>query len=249
LVFSSKICIQNEGVLYTKIHDVENNASVVKHDSEVVNFVPLVKKWVFYYPPLFDDLMNGKHFIGLYARVSKKTGQTVENQVPILENWAKANGYAYEIHVEEESTRNFRPVRQELIARLRNKQMDGIACVRLDRFLRSLNEVLLVKELVDKGASFYFINQGLELSKSKNDAMANMQLGILGVFAEFERELIRERTLEGLERARKEGKHGGRPVGSKDRKERKKAGYWLRWATKQSSRVNSHPQIEDKTAQ
>lgn len=179
--------------------------------------------------------MNGKHFVGLYARVSKKIGQTVENQVPILENWAKANSYAYEIHVEQESTRNFRPVRQELIARLRNRQLDGIACVRLDRFLRSLNEVLLVKELVDKGASFYFINQGLELSKAKNDAVSNMQLGMLAVFAEFERELIRERTIEGLDRARAQGKHPGRPSGSKDKKERRKSGYLLRWAGKKPS--------------
>lgn len=62
-----------------------------------------------------------KKFIALYARVSKKIGQTVENQVPILENWAKSNGYLYETYVEEESTRNFRPVRQEIIAKLRSK--------------------------------------------------------------------------------------------------------------------------------
>jgi putative DNA-invertase from lambdoid prophage Rac len=176
--------------------------------------------------------VNGKHLVALYCRVSKKIGQTVENQIPMLENWAKMRQYAYEIHTEEESTRNFRPVRQELIARLRNGQLDGIACVRLDRFLRSLSEVLLVKELVDKGGSFYFINQGLELSKSKNDAMSNMQLGMLAVFAEFERELIRERTMEGLARARAQGKHPGRPQGSKDKRMRRKSGYWARWAGK-----------------
>lgn len=188
-----------------------------------------------------------KKLVALYARVSKKIGQTVENQVPILENWAKANGYAYEIHVEEESTRNFRPVRQELIARIRLRQLDGIACVRLDRFLRSLNEVLLIKELVDKGGSFYFINQGLELAKDKTDAMSSMQLGILAVFAEFERELIRERTMEGLARARAQGKKPGRPMGSKDGKVRRKSGYWARWATKKPPSENSPSQTEDST--
>jgi len=169
--------------------------------------------------------------IGLYARVSKRIGQTVENQIPILENWAKANNFGYEVHVEKESTRNFRPVREALIARLRSKQLAGIACVRLDRFLRSLNEVTLLNELVDKGSNFYFINQGLELTKEKKDAMTQMQLGMLAVFAEFERELISERTCEGLDRAKKEGKKLGRRKGSKDKKVRRKSGYILRHAT------------------
>jgi DNA invertase Pin-like site-specific DNA recombinase len=182
--------------------------------------------------------------IALYARVSKRIGQTIENQIPILENWARARGYEFEIHTEEESTRKLRPVRQELIARLRRGELDGIACVRLDRFLRSLSEVTLLNELIDKGASFYFINQGLELTKDKKDAISQMQLGILAVFAEFERELIRERTLEGLERAKKEGKKLGRPTGSKDKKERRKSGYWLRWADKKSPPEISAVQTE-----
>lgn len=175
-----------------------------------------------------------KKYFALYARVSKKLGQTVENQVPILEEWAKRNDYRYEVFVEEESTRKFRPVRQEIISRLRSGQLDGVACVRLDRFLRSLTEVILIRELVEKGATLNFIMQGLELRKDKTDAMSNMQVGMLIVFAEFERELIRERTYEGLERAKLEGKKGGRPMGSKDKGKRRKSGYLLRWAGKKS---------------
>lgn len=185
--------------------------------------------------------MEKTKFIALYARVSKRDDQTTENQVPILENWAKANGYAYEIHQEAESTRKFRPVREELIARVRTKQIDGIACVRLDRFLRSLKEVLLLQELIDKGASLYFIQQGIELSKEKRNAMSDMQLGLLAVFAEFERELIRERTIEGLGTARRHGKKLGRKPGSKDKKVRRKSGYLLRWANKRVK--NTPPEI------
>lgn len=184
--------------------------------------------------------------IALYARVSKRVGQTAENQIPILENWAKSNGYAFETYIEQESTRKFRPVRQELIARLRNKQIEGIACVRLDRFLRSLNEVLLIDELVGKGAHFFFINNGLELSKETKNAMSQMQLGMLAVFAEFERELIRERTLEGLDRAKAQGTKLGRRKGSKDKKQRRKSGYWLRWAGKKSL-VNN--EVENSTVE
>jgi len=55
---------------------------------------------------------------------------------------------------------------------------------------------------------------------------------ILSAFAEFERELIRERTLEGLHRARSQGKNIGRPKGSRDTKRRKRSGYILREAKK-----------------
>ena len=51
---------------------------------------------------------------------------------------------------------------------------------------------------------------------------------LLSSFAEFERDLIRERTVDGLERAKKQGKRLGRPKGSKDKKVRKKGGYYLR---------------------
>jgi len=176
--------------------------------------------------------MNPKPKMALYARVSKRIGQTVENQVPILENWAKGKGYPYEVFIEKESTRKFRPVRQEIIARLRNKELDGVACVRLDRFLRSLAEVLLIKELVDKGSLLVFVSEGLELHRDTTNAMAQFQLNMLACFAEFERELIRERTLEGLDRAKKAGKKLGRPHGAKDKSKRRRSGYWLRWSRK-----------------
>jgi DNA invertase Pin-like site-specific DNA recombinase len=55
---------------------------------------------------------------------------------------------------------------------------------------------------------------------------------ILSAFAEFERELIREGTIEGLRRAKIQGKNPGRPKGSKDIKKRPCSGYILREAKK-----------------
>jgi DNA invertase Pin-like site-specific DNA recombinase len=52
---------------------------------------------------------------------------------------------------------------------------------------------------------------------------------MLGVFAEYERELIVARTLSGLQRARRQGKVLGRPLGSKDGKRRRLSGYIARW--------------------
>ena len=173
--------------------------------------------------------------VALYARVSKKKGQQVENQIPILEEWSKRNNFEAHLFVEQESTRKTRPVRETIIQAMRKGEYDAIACVRLDRFLRSLSEVNLIKELVDKNKSFYFIQQGLEFSPNKDNAMSRMQLGMLSVFAEFERDLISERTLEGLERAKSENKILGRQKGSKDKGQRRKSGYWLRWAKKRGA--------------
>ena len=170
--------------------------------------------------------------IALYCRVSKRLGQTVENQIPILESWAKAQKYEYKIFTEEESTRKTRPIRERIIQALRLKEFGGVACVRLDRWLRSLSDVMTIKELVEGGSSFFFVSQGFHFSKDNNNAMTSLQLNILSAFAEFERELIRERTFDGLERARRQGKVLGRPNGSKDTKHRKKSGYYLRWKGK-----------------
>ncbi len=170
--------------------------------------------------------------IYLYCRVSKRLGQTVENQIPILENWAKAQGYDYEVITEQESTRKARPVRESIIQHLRTREIDGVACVRLDRWLRSFADVVTIKELVDKGCLFFFVNQGFHFSKNNNNAMTSLQLNMLSAFAEFERELIRERTFEGLDRARREGRLLGRPKGRKDTKKRRVSGYHLRYAAK-----------------
>jgi DNA invertase Pin-like site-specific DNA recombinase len=151
--------------------------------------------------------------IYIYCRVSMRLGQTVENQIPIVENYAKLQGWDYEILTETESTRKTRPVLESIYQKMRTREIDGMACVRLDRALRSFADVVRIKELVDIGCHFYFVNQGFHFCKENNNAMASLQLNMLSAFAEFERELIRERTFEGLDRARAQGKKLGRPGG------------------------------------
>lgn len=55
-----------------------------------------------------------------------------------------------------------------------------------------------------------------------------LMLGVLAAVAEFEKALIQERVNEGLDRARAEGKTLGRPVGSKDKSQRRRGGYFRR---------------------
>lgn len=100
---------------------------------------------------------------------------------------------------------------------------------KLDRWVRSSSELILdTKELIDKGIGFISISDNLDFGT----AAGKLYFQILSAFAEFERELIRERTIEGLRRAKSQGKKVGRPKGSKDMKKRKKSGYILREAKK-----------------
>jgi len=167
----------------------------------------------------------------LYVRVSTSE-QTVENQKIRLIEYAKKNDYEYDMFEEVESTRKTRPVKQALLARLRNHEYDAVVVFKLDRWARSSTELILdTKELIDKGIGFISISDNLDFST----AAGKLQFAILSAFAEFERELIRERTIEGLRRAKLQGKNAGRPVGSKDKKKRKKAGYILREAQRKRS--------------
>jgi DNA invertase Pin-like site-specific DNA recombinase len=177
-------------------------------------------------------MMNKIKNIALYARVSTSE-QTVENQKIGLIDYAKQNGYTYDIYEETESSRKTRPVKQALLAKLRQNQYDAVVVYKLDRWARSSTELIFdTKELIDKGIGFISISDNLDFSS----ASGKLHFAILSAFAEFERELIRERTIEGLRRAKLQGKQAGRPKGSRDTKKRKKSGYILREARKRQKK-------------
>jgi len=166
--------------------------------------------------------------VALYVRVSTND-QTVENQKIRLIEYAEKNCLTYDIFEETESTRKTRPVKQALLTRLRNKEYDRVIIYKLDRWARSSTELIMdVSELVKKSIGFISISDNLDFST----AAGKLHFQILSAFAEFERELIRERTIEGLRRAKNQGKQVGRPKGSKDSKKRRRAGYILREALK-----------------
>lgn len=166
--------------------------------------------------------------VALYLRVSGQT-QTNDNQRIRLVDFAERNEYSYDVYEEVESSRKTRPVKQHLLSQLRKNKYDAVVVYKLDRWARSSTELILdTKELLDKGVGFISISENLDFST----AAGKLHFQILSAFAEFERELIRERTIEGLRRAKTQGKVPGRPVGSKDSKKRKKSGYILREAKK-----------------
>lgn len=79
---------------------------------------------------------------------------------------------------------------------------------RLARNLRDLQDIL--HSLFKKGVSVRFIKENLTFT-GKDDPMANLMLQMMGAFAEFERTMIRSRQKDGIEAAKKAGKHLGRP--------------------------------------
>ena len=176
-------------------------------------------------------MVINKTKIALYSRVSTNSQDTMNQELRLIE-YAKLKGLDYDMFDEVESTRKTRPVKQALLQKLREGEYAAIVVFKLDRYARSSSELILeVKELVDKGVAFISISDNLDFST----ASGKLHFQILCAFAEFERELIRERTLEGLRRTKSQGTSLGRPKGSKDSKPRPKSGYIIREAEKKKS--------------
>jgi len=145
--------------------------------------------------------------IAIYTRVSRGDLHP-ENQKVQLEEYAKQKGWDYELFEETESTRKTRPIKEKILQDIRDGKFDGILIYKLDRWARSLQELIMnVTEITNRGKQFIVLTQPFDTTSSAG--MLMMQ--ILGAFAEFEREIIRERTMAGLDRARKQGKKLGRP--------------------------------------
>jgi len=149
----------------------------------------------------------------IYVRVSR-TDQILENQINPLKQYAERMGWDYEIFQEKESTRKTRPIQWELYNRLLKKEFDGLLFYKLDRWARSLKELVThMEELNNKGINIVSFTENIDLST----ATGRLMLNVIASFAEFERSIIRERTLSGLARARAQGKTLGRPKGSKNK--------------------------------
>ena len=162
--------------------------------------------------------------VALYKRVSTNK-QTNLNQSVRLVEYAKSKGWDYDEFDEVESSRKTRPIKQHLLSLLRKGVYDAVVVYKLDRWARSLTELILeTKELIDKGIAFISVSDNLDFST----ASGKLHFQILSAFSEFERSLISERTKEGIIRAKSQGKVLGRPKGSKDRLKRSNKAYLMR---------------------
>jgi len=150
--------------------------------------------------------------VAIYCRTSK-IDQNPENQKIELEKYAKAMGYDYKIFEEQESTRKTRPVKNDIFQDALRKKWDLILVWKLDRWARSMQELINDLELLrQSNVQFKTLKENIVLDDNPTN---KLMINILSSFAQFERDIIRERTMAGLERARQQGKKLGRPKGVK----------------------------------
>jgi len=154
--------------------------------------------------------------VAIYCRVSTEE-QDADKQEFICKEYCERMGYEiFKIYKDVISgTTSSRPSFNKLLEDMRSMQFKAIMVTKLDRLARSLKHLLnLFDEFQNKGVHFIATTQNIDTSS----ASGKLQLQILGAFAEFERNIISERTKEGLRRAIGVGKRG------KDKIPRKRRG-------------------------
>jgi putative DNA-invertase from lambdoid prophage Rac len=147
----------------------------------------------------------------IYARVSTDD-QDCEMQLTALREYVAARGWmiAGEFVDAGYSGKNTkRPALDKLLAAARQRKLDCIVVWKLDRFGRSLSHLTtMTGELASLGVRFIAMTQGIDTDAS--NPTAKLLLNLMACFAEFERELIRERVAAGIARAKAKGVHCGR---------------------------------------
>ncbi len=148
--------------------------------------------------------------MGLYARVSTHDQQTIPLQIRALRDYAARRGWTIAVQIKEVgSGASQRELREKLLEAARRHEIDVVLVWRLDRWGRSVTDLLAtLQELEHLGIGFVSLTEALDLTTPSGRAMA----GLLAVFAEFEREILRERVRAGLAQARQNGQRLGRPI-------------------------------------
>ncbi len=152
--------------------------------------------------------------LAIYARVST-SDQRPEIQLAALRAYGKRRGadvLEFTDHVIS-GRQDTRPALTELLAAVRRREVDAVAITKLDRLARSTRHLCeLSDELKAVGADLIVLDQAIDTSTPSGKLLFD----VLAAVAEFEGGLIRERTLAGLEAARRRGKKLGRPRARRD---------------------------------
>jgi putative DNA-invertase from lambdoid prophage Rac len=147
--------------------------------------------------------------VGLCARVSTFDQHTIPLQIRALRECAARRGWTIALQVKEVGSGAVqRQLREKLLDAARRREIDVVLVWRLDRWGRSVADLLAtLQELEHLGVGFVSLTEALDLTTPAGRAMA----ALLAVFAEFEREILRERVRAGLAHARQNGTRLGRP--------------------------------------
>jgi len=146
---------------------------------------------------------------GLYARVSTHDQQTLPMQLRAMRDYARKRRWTVTVEIKDVgSGASARPQREALMAAARRREVDLVLVWRLDRWGRSLVDLVnTLQELNALEVGFVSLSEALDLTTPSGRALA----GMLAVFAEFERDILRDRVKAGIAQARIDGKPHGRP--------------------------------------
>ena len=157
----------------------------------------------------------------IYCRVSTSEQNTRE-QADLLKTFSSQQSYkVFKVYTDVISgVKDSRPALNDMMFDMRKNLFNCIIIWKLDRLGRSLKHLLTIcEELHHKGVDLIVTSQNIDTKTASGKLLFN----ILGSVAEFERELISERTKLGQRHAKNIGKRG------KDKKPRRKSGYHRRW--------------------
>ena len=149
--------------------------------------------------------------VGIYTRVST-LDQTIDNQLIELRDHCSKMGWEIVKEYADEGlsgtlSRDKRPALNSLIKDAYRKRFDSVVCWDISRIGRSMKELILfLSDMKDRGIGICSVRQGFDTSTS----MGEIMFQFVGILSSWEREMIRERTLAGLERAKSQGKTLGR---------------------------------------
>ena len=149
--------------------------------------------------------------VGIYTRVST-LDQTIDNQLIELRDHCSKMGWEVVKEYADEGlsgtlSREKRPALNSLIKDAYRKRFDTVVCWDISRIGRSMKELILfLSDMKDRGIGICSVRQGFDTSTS----MGEIMFQFVGILSSWEREMIRERTLAGLERAKSQGKTLGR---------------------------------------
>jgi DNA invertase Pin-like site-specific DNA recombinase len=148
----------------------------------------------------------------IYARVSTVDGrQDPETQLRQLREYAERRGFpvVHEYVDHASGSRNDRAEYRAMLEAARRRRFDVLLVWRYDRFARSLRELVnALAEFEGLGIDFVSYNEGADTTTPQGKLL----FGIMASLAEFERSLIAERVKAGMQRAKAQGKHTGRPA-------------------------------------
>jgi DNA invertase Pin-like site-specific DNA recombinase len=166
----------------------------------------------------------------IYARVSTYE-QTVEPQIESCKRWCENNGFDYDVFAEEgiSGATTSRTQLDRMMQRIRMGEYKALVIWKLDRLGRSTIHLLqLLEEFRNKNVQIAITTGNIDTSKPEGRLFFTMVAG----FAELEREYIKQRVQLSMDTKKRNGIALGRPKGCKDKRPRRKSGYYLYHASK-----------------